>query len=209
MKLPALSQQTTAIERASGREAFAFFMEQGTGKSYVALAEAETFFRSGLITQLAIIAPNGVQRNWLQREVPKLLTTEHLSLLWSPNHTAKFRALANNYASPINRHLLRIVAFNVEAFSIRKGKAEQFLAKLMALRPTLLVVDESSTIKTPTAQRTKNILRLSKLARVRRILTGTPITQSPLNFYSQFHFLDPAILGFDTFTGFKLSLIHI
>ena len=48
-----------------------------------------------------------------------------------------------------------------------------------------MAVDESTTIKTPTAKRTKAILNLGKLAKYRRILTGSPVTKSPLDLYTQ------------------------
>ena len=48
-------------------------------------------------------------------------------------------------------------------------------------------------LKIQTAKRTKNILLLGKHAQYRRILTGSPVTKSPLDLYSQCAFLDEAI----------------
>ena len=59
-----------------------------------------------------------------------------------------------------------------------------------------MAVDESTTIKTPTAKRTKAILNLGKLAKYRRILTGSPVTKSPLDLYTQCGFLMKNCLGF-------------
>jgi len=64
-------------------------------------------------------------------------------------------------------------------------------------------IDESTTIKTPTANRTKNILRLRPLTKYRRILTGSPITNSPLDLYTQAAFLDSYLLGFDSFWAYR------
>jgi hypothetical protein len=76
---------------------------------------------------------------------------------------------------------------NVEAFSGTKGSkfAAQFLHKSSAL----MAVDESTTIKTPSASRTKNVLRVGKLAQYRRIMTGSPVTKNPLDVFSQLEFL--------------------
>jgi SNF2 family DNA or RNA helicase len=202
MKLPALFQQTTALTRSYKQEAFGFFMEQGTGKTYVELAEAEALFLDRLIDQIAIIAPSGVHLNWALREVPKLVSVPHVVLVWTPNHTKRFIAEANAYALCKGSPRLRIIVLNVEAFSMKKSKAEVFLKRLMKLLRTLLAVDESSTIKN-SSQRTKNIIRVGRDAIYRRLLTGTPITQSPLNAYWQFEFLGSGLLGFDTFTAFK------
>ena len=66
-----------------------------------------------------------------------------------------------------------------------------------------VLVHNSTRIKTPRAQRTKRILGLGRHAKYRRILTGTPVTQSPFDVYSQFAFLDYGILGFFSYTSFK------
>ena len=90
---------------------------------------------------------------------------------------------------------------NVEAFSTKKGAnvALTFLQK----HDAITAIDESSTIKNLRAKRTKNILKLRQWSPYRRILTGTPVTKSPIDLYSQCDFLDPKHLGFATFTAFK------
>ncbi len=66
-----------------------------------------------------------------------------------------------------------------------------------------MVVDESTTIKNPKAKRTKNILKLSKGAKYRRVLTGSPVTKNPLDLYSQCEFLDPYLLDFHSYYAFR------
>jgi SNF2 family DNA or RNA helicase len=90
---------------------------------------------------------------------------------------------------------------NVEAFSTKKGL--EFAAKFMNCHKTLMAVDESTTIKTPTAKRTKSICTLGKHAKYRRILTGSPVTKSPLDLYTQCGFLDEELLGFGSFYSFR------
>ena len=67
----------------------------------------------------------------------------------------------------------------------------------------LFAVDESTTIKNPQAKRTKNILQLSKMAKYRRILTGSPVTKSPLDLYTQCFFLDPYLLDHASYYSFR------
>lgn len=204
MKHPPLPHQASAFMAACERSAFAHFMEQGTGKTYVALAEAEHLWNKDLITALVVIAPNGVHRNWLAQEVPKFLSVPHRDLTWRANDSKAFAAeLSSFLRHPPSEECLLILAFNVEAFSMKGSKAEVFLRAFMRAQPTLLVLDESSTIKNPTAQRTKHLLKLSKEAPYRRILTGTPVTQSPFNLYAQFKFLGDNLLGFSNFSAFK------
>jgi SNF2 family DNA or RNA helicase len=66
-----------------------------------------------------------------------------------------------------------------------------------------MAIDESTTIKSPTASRTKTVLKLRTLAKYRRILTGSPVTKSPLDLYTQCFFLDPDYLDFSSYYTFK------
>ena len=66
-----------------------------------------------------------------------------------------------------------------------------------------MAIDESTTIKTPSAKRTKNIISLGKHAKYRRIMTGSPITKNPLDLYSQCEFLDPWLLNFQSYYAFR------
>jgi SNF2 family DNA or RNA helicase len=67
----------------------------------------------------------------------------------------------------------------------------------------MMAIDESTTIKNPTAKRTKNILKVGKYCYYRRILTGSPVTRSPLDVYTQSQFLDPALLGYSSYYAFR------
>jgi len=78
-----------------------------------------------------------------------------------------------------------------------------FLTKYLNMFRTMLILDESQKFKTPQAKRTKAVLKLGKHVKYKRISTGTPITNSPLDAYSQFAFLDPYILGFQSFVAFR------
>jgi SNF2 family DNA or RNA helicase len=66
-----------------------------------------------------------------------------------------------------------------------------------------MAIDESTTIKTPTAKRTKAILALGKEAKYKRILTGSPVTKSPLDLYTQCGFLNEELLEFTSYYSFR------
>lgn len=202
MKLPPLAQQVTALERARNEVYFAYFMDQGTGKAYVGLAEAEALFLAKKIDCLIIVAPNGVQRNWISREAPKLLSIPFETLLWQPNATQRWQRAATAFVKGPQQGL-KIFAVNVEAFSYKRSRAEIFTLNLLKRLRCLVGVDESSVIKNLDAARTKNVIHLRDTAHYRRIFTGTPVTQSPMNFFSQFKFLREGLLGFNLYTPFK------
>jgi len=90
---------------------------------------------------------------------------------------------------------------NVEALSTEKGV--KFARKFLVSHRSLMAIDESTTIKTPSAKRTKNIISLGKHAKYRRIMTGSPITKNPLDLYSQCEFLDPWLLNFASYYAFR------
>jgi SNF2 family DNA or RNA helicase len=96
---------------------------------------------------------------------------------------------------------LHILIMNVEALSTDKGV--KFASKFLSSHKVLMAVDESTTIKTPTAKRTKNIIGLGKYAKYRRIMTGSPVTKNPLDLYSQCEFLDPYLLDFTSYYAFR------
>jgi SNF2 family DNA or RNA helicase len=96
---------------------------------------------------------------------------------------------------------LNVLVMNVEAFSTKKGM--EFANKFLSCHRALMAIDESTTIKNPNAKRTKNILSLSKQCIYRRILTGSPVTKSPLDLYSQCQFLDPWLLGHHSYYTFR------
>ena len=96
---------------------------------------------------------------------------------------------------------LHILIVNVEALSTKRGL--EFVAKFLNCHETLLAIDESTTIKNPKAKRTKSILLLSKRDKYRRILTGSPVTKSPLDLYTQCNFLNEFLLGFSSYYAFR------
>ena len=82
-------------------------------------------------------------------------------------------------------------------------KKKNFARKFINSHKTLMAIDESTTIKTPTARRTKNIILLGKQAKYKRIMTGSPITKNPLDLYTQCEFLDPWLLDFTSYYAFR------
>lgn len=181
---------------------WALLMEQGTGKTKVILDTAAYLYARGKIAALLVLAPNGVHRNWTQEELPKHLPDycQPVCAEWSANMKSRERkALERMYEASVPG--LRVFVMNIEAIITPKGK--EAAKKFLQVFNTLLVVDESTIIKNPSAKRTKAAVALGKHARYRRILTGTPVSQGPLDFYAQFNFLSPDILGFPRYSVFK------
>ena len=178
-------------------------MEQGLGKSKIILDTAEILFNERKINALLIVAPNGVHVNWVKHEIPYHLDVPYFVLEYQSReqYHKHFQEQVAKFFNDRERRL-NVLVINTEAFST-PTKAVELSRACLAHYRTLMVIDESSRIKTPSAARTKRLIALGRHAVYRRILTGTPVTQSPFDFYSQFYFLDPRILGFNSYYAFK------
>jgi SNF2 family DNA or RNA helicase len=193
--------QLDALEISWNKEVYAYFMEMGTGKTKVLIDNMSMLYDQGKINGALIVAPKGVIGTWYYQEIPIHLVdhVENKAVLWQPNFTKEYSKKLENLFKPDDD--LHILIMNVEAFSTQKGV--EFASKFLSSHNTLMVVDESTTIKNPQAKRTKSLLRLSKLARYRRIMTGSPVTKNPLDLYSQCEFLDPFCLDFASYYTFR------
>ena len=176
-------------------------MEMGTGKSKVLVDNVAMLYNKGAIDAALIIAPKGVYRNWYSQEIPNHLPShiENKTVLWTAT-TSKTKDKEYQQLFKVD-YDLHILVMNVEAFSTKKGL--EFATKFLNCHKTLMAIDESTTIKTPTAKRTKAICAIGKLAKYRRILTGSPVTKSPLDLYTQCEFLNENLLGFTSYYTFR------
>ena len=172
----------------------------GTGKTKMTLDIAAAKFLAGEIDTLCVIAPNGVHRQWIEKAIPDHMCpdVEVASHIWKPTKNIPHHVAARTTSR------LRVMSFNVEAFSSESGKAYAAARKFLASSPnSMLVIDESSRIKSPKAVRTKTIQMLRQYSKVRAVLSGTPITRGLEDLYTQFAFLDPAIIGMSNFYSFR------
>ena len=195
------AHQMTALEKSWNRETYAYFMEMGTGKTKVLIDNAAMLYDKGKIDGLLIVAPKGVIGTWYKNEIPAHLPSHinHATVLWQPNITkSQQEKLDSLFAT---EELLHTLIMNVEALSTDKGK--KFAEKFLNSHRALMAIDESTTIKNPTAQRTKNIINLSSKAKYRRIMTGSPVTKNPLDLFSQCYFLDPFHLEHESYYSFR------
>jgi SNF2 family DNA or RNA helicase len=193
--------QLTALEKSWNKETYAYFMEMGTGKTKVLIDNLAMLYDKGKVDGALIIAPKGVIKTWYEQELPTHLPNhiENVTVLWQSNITkTQQEKLDGLFETETSLHIL---IMNVEAFSTDKGV--KFATKFLNSHRTLMAIDESTTIKTPAAKRTKNIIKLGKNSKYRRIMTGSPVTKNPLDLYSQCEFLDPYLLDFTSYYAFR------
>ena len=200
-KTPPYKHQLKALEKSWEKSHFAYFMEMGTGKSKVLLDNIAMLYDQGKINGALIVAPKGVVGTWYDQEIPTHLPNhvEHKVVLWQANITkGQSKKLGTLFKTGEELHIL---IMNVEAFSTQKGV--NFASKFLSCHNTLMAIDASTTIKNPDAKRTKNICKLAPYAKYRRILTGSPVTKSPLDLYKQCDFLQSELLGHTSYYTFR------
>ena len=195
------AHQLTALEKSWNKENYAYFMEMGTGKTKVLIDNLAMLYDKGKIDGALIVAPKGVVKTWYEQELPTHLPDhiENVSVLWQPNITKTQREKLESLFEI--ESAFHILIMNVESLSTDKGV--KFATKFINSHKALMAIDESTTIKTPTAKRTKNIIGIGQNAKYKRIMTGSPITKNPLDLYTQCEFLDPWLLDFSSYYAFR------
>ena len=188
-KTEPFDHQRTALKQGAKWGAYAYFMEMGTGKTKVAIDNANYLFSTDSITHVMVVAPNSVYRNWI-KEIDVHSHTDYTISVHKDKKT-------------YGKGKIQWFLINVEALSHKSGV--DVISKLINRhgKKMLWILDESTTIKNKSAKRTRNICKLGKQVAYKRILTGSPITKSPLDLYTQCEFLSPDLLGFTSYFTFR------
>ena len=196
------AHQETALQKSYDKKNFGYFMEMGCGKSKVLIDNITWLYEEGKIDTAIVVAPKGVYRNWQISEIPTHLPEdiEHEVYVWSANPNKGQREKLSDGVE--KREKLRILLVNVEGFGASK-KVSQYVDHFTRGSSFLLAVDESTTIKNPKAKRTKALVSLGQSAAYKRILTGSPVTKSPMDLYAQCGFMDKKLLGFDSYYSYQ------
>lgn len=190
--------QLVAADAMKDMEFFAQLMEQGTGKTLVVINEMarcamKRAEKEEAPFKVLLIVPQTLVGNWmleLEKHLPKDLSvyTKALGMKWV--------GLGHLVEGMRSDAKLKVFLTNPERCnSIKDG--------LLAMDWDLVVVDESNTIKNPKAKRTKVVHEIGDKASRRVILTGTIMANSILDVWSQFQFLSPGALGYDSFYSFR------
>lgn len=176
---------------------FALFMEQGLGKTKVALMMAEWLYRQSKIYGIIVIAPNNLKYQWVEEQIPLHYPGETESIIWDGFGTQK--AKREFYRVINSKDRMKIMSINVEAFS--SDSVKQYVHMFCkSCKDVLVIIDESTTIKNGRrrpkrsgkregAKRTNLILDGFANRKYKMILTGTATPNRPFDLWSQFEFL--------------------
>lgn len=219
-KTKSFEHQAELYERTRELKAHAILWEMGTGKSKVAIDTIGHLFESGEINGALILAPKNVAPNWTNDELP-----DHLGL--SPSRVRVFlwntsKANGKGYQEKLDKFLtshgslltILVMSYDAVMTERKKGakrgllKGKEAAKQMLIDRRCMFVLDESARIKNPNAKRTKRVMAAGKHADYRRVMTGTPVSNSPFDVYTQLKFLDPDVwrrMGCGTFAAFRAT----
>jgi Mesyanzhinovviridae DNA helicase len=199
------AEQLEALRRLQGKQAFALLMAMRTGKTKTTLDDFGRLELAAQVQDLLVIAPGGVYRTWAKawdEHISDDLKSRAKVYVWASDKR-KSKSGKEELAAWLAHTGPRVLLVNVEALSSVKD-ARALCEHQCRSHQTMIVVDESTCIKNPKALRAKYIVdKLGPLARARRILSGLPTPRSPLDIFMQFKFLNPSILGFPNYYGFR------
>lgn len=183
------------VKRFWDRRGHGIWHDMGTAKTSTALYNARELFHNHLINAVIVIAPNEVYLNWLGQI--KLWAPEMSAVAWDSAYPLQS---AKNWQMLVNLKGPKVFVINIEAMSRPKSQAMIYLLQVIkAMTPVLTIVDESTCIKNPKAQSTKNVLIIGKYSRYRRCLTGTPGVESVFDTWQQLEFISPGCTGYNHF----------
>jgi len=208
-KLKPFAHQLKELNASWNDRYYAVFWEMGTGKSKFIIDTAVQLYTHQEIDGLLIVAPKGMYMGWINDQIPEHMP-EQVDYFKAYHSSSTNRVLKRRLAmacSPSDG-TLDILCVNVEALSTGK-KAKALVESFLETHTTMMVIDESQTIKSPKANRTKYLLKIAHKAKYRRILSGTPITQSPLDLFSQFEWLERGITGHKSYYSFRSYFAEI
>lgn len=200
-KTPPYDHQEHAFILQRDIPSFALLMDMGTGKTKVAIDTASYLFLQGRITGVLVFAwPSGVHEVWVDDEFPAHCPVDWSGFIWTGKTTKRAQ---KEFATMLEGEGLKVFALNLEA--VRAKTAMAWVDNFLKANKTMLIVDESIAIKNPSALGTKTMTKLGKHPNVpyRRILTGAQVSNSNADVFAQYRFLDPQIIGYDTYTSFK------
>ena len=168
---PPLNHQKEAIEKLVGSKRFILADDMGVGKTTSAtIAALETNAKKVLI-----ICPASLKINW-EREI-RNYTDRSIFICEGKNFSLEHDFVITNYDILKNFYDL-------------KDKDNSFIGKF---NPELIIIDEAHYIQNGQAQRTKLVNHFSKKADTLWLLTGTPMTNRPMNYFNLLQLIESPV----------------
>ena len=171
-----------SLERLEDGGGAALLMEMGTGKTLTSIAITGALRNAGRVQRLLVVAPLSILGVW-QDEFQKFAAFDYALAVLEGVTARKVDTVRH-----MNGAALQVLVVNYES-------AWRLEAELLKWAPDLIIADEGHKIKTHNIAASKALHRLGAKAKYRLLLTGTVITNKPVDVFSQYKFVDPHVYG--------------
>jgi len=180
MKPPLWQHQRIGIDLLCERPANMLAYDMGTGKSRTVIEAIQDL----KLHRVLVAAPKTVCDVW-----PEQFALWHDSMNVCLLNRGALRTRMFELFHACDRGLPTAVIVNYDALHGELGD------DLEEYGWDIIVADESHTIKSASAQRSRWFSKIYRKTKRRVCLSGTPMPHSPLDVYGQYRFLDPGIYG--------------
>jgi SWI/SNF-related matrix-associated actin-dependent regulator 1 of chromatin subfamily A len=168
---PPLEHQKVAIEKLVGSKKFILADDMGLGKTTSTIIAA---LETG-VKKVLIICPASLKINW-EREI-RNYTDRSVYISEGKNFSLEHDFVIVNYDILKNFYDLK----DKENSLVTKGKFD------------LIIIDEAHYISNPQSNRTKLINSFVKSSEYLWLLTGTPMTNRPINYYNLLNLIESPV----------------
>ena len=196
-KTDPFTDQKAAVLKCYRSPHWALYMRMGTGKSKAAIDMATAAFLEGQIDSVVVISKLSLRGVWTAANSSGQLT-QH-----SPIPVLKVLVDSNFAAAEIPAYKDRLTWLHVGIESLSQGYSFDRLLPFVQTHRCAVIVDEAQDIANLDTIRTGRIIELGVHAKMRGIMTGTPITKNLVNLHPHFQFLNPDIIGIGDTYAFK------
>lgn len=181
--------QVEDTQKLLDHAAFALFLEMGCGKSKITIDAACVLATAKQINTVIVVAPASVRSVWADASYGEI--KKHA---WAPSRVVEFAEGKMKTKWSDDVPTLQWCVTNYEL--LRSAKHLDFLIGQLKLADakTLLVLDESSYVKSHTAKQSKAVKKLREHCARCVCITGTPLVNNPLDLWMQMDILSPDIL---------------
>ncbi len=171
-----------ALEKLAHGGGAALLMEMGTGKTITAIAITGVLWNVGNVRRLLVVAPLSILGVWSD-EFQKFADFNYMLTILEGSTARKTDTIRL-----MKETSLQVLVVNYES-------AWRLETELRKWAPDLIIADEGHKIKTHNISASKAMHRLGAKAKYRLLLTGTVITNKPVDVFSQYKFADPRVYG--------------
>ena len=188
--------QEEALRRMKDR--FALFLEQGVGKTFIAITRAGQLWAAGRIDAVLVVSKKGPHRQWIEEQFPTHFGSDRYDAAFWP--VRRFPEILLNKDGR-----LKVFSINYDGVKAEKGKRAVLDFVLAHRGRVFIVADESQEIKNVASARWRAMEEVKKKAatEIRALLTGTPIAKDLTDEWAQLKWLDESILGVRYVTTFR------